>query len=136
MRLTNRIERLMAEYSSVDFEFEPMPIGLNGLTVENQITVNSNIPEQQQFQWLLEEIGHVETSIGDISNYESDDNMKQENAARRWGYRHWFSHKDIERLKKEHPEDDYEIADELGVQLPYLHEAGITYGLGFKHIKD
>lgn len=132
----NRIEKLMAEYSSIDFEFEPMPVGLGGITIKNQVTINSNISEQCQFQWLLEELGHIETTVGDISDYDLIKSMKQENEARRWGYKHCFTQKDIDRIKKEHPDTDYEVADELGVQVPYLHEVGITYGLDFKHVKD
>lgn len=131
-----RIESIIAHYSSIDFEFEPMPKGLDGLTVKNQITVNSDIPEQQQFQWLLEEIGHVETSVGDISDYADHDNFKQEAEARRWGYTHALSKETIERLSKKNLETDYELADDLGVQVSYLHEVGLVYGFNFKHVAD
>lgn len=132
----NRIEKLLSKYSSVEVEFEAIKSRLGGLTIGNHIIINSNATEPEQFEWLLEEIGHHETSVGNISNYDSLENMKQEKSARQWGYKHFLSRKDIERLRSEHPDNDYEIADELGVQVPYLHEVGITYGLDFKHVKD
>ena len=133
----DKLERLMSEYPDIDFEFtKRMPLEQGGLTVGNKILINTNISKKEQFQWLLEELGHHETSVGNITNYTSSKNMKQELQARRWGYRHCFSREDFERIRKEHPETDYEVADELGVQVTYLHEIGVTYGLDFKHVKD
>lgn len=132
----NKIEKLMAEFPKFDYEFAPLKIKLGGLALGNEITINSNRSREKQYQWLLEELGHLETSVGDITDYSSPQDMKQEVQARRWGYKHCFSREDIECIKKEHPDNDYEVADELGVQVPYLHEVGITYGLDFKHVRD
>lgn len=133
----NRLEELMSEFHGINFQFDKhMPEEYGGFTIGNKIIINANDSPEEQYQWLLEEIGHYETTVGDISDYSPSDNMKQELQARRWGYKHCFTQKDIERIKKEHPDTDYEVADELGVQVPYLHEVGITYGLDFKHAKD
>lgn len=132
----NKIEYLVSQYPELSFEFEPMPHQFGGFNIGNQITINSDLPEQQQLQWLLEEIGHYKTSVGDISDYSKIESAKQEHLARNWGYQHLLSEEDIKRIKKDHPENDYELADDLGMQLNYLHEIGFTYGLHFKHASD
>ncbi|VDG25735.1 ImmA/IrrE family metallo-endopeptidase [Lactiplantibacillus mudanjiangensis] len=133
----DRLETLMSKYPNIDFKFDKkMPLELGGYTIGNRIIINANISKTEQYQWLLEEIGHVKTSIGDISNYHSHRNMQQENEARKWGYRNSISESKIKLLKKKHLETDYEIADELGLQVPYLHEIGFNYGLHFKHVID
>ncbi|VDG33332.1 hypothetical protein [Lactobacillus plantarum subsp. plantarum] [Lactiplantibacillus mudanjiangensis] len=132
----DKLESLMSQYPNITFDFEPMPMKLGGLTVDKEITINSNKTKTEQFQWLLEELGHVETSVGDISDYNEITSMRQEHAARKWGFTHYLSEKDLKDIVKEHPENDYEVAEDLGLQIPYLHEIGFTYGFNFKHATD
>lgn len=133
----DRIEQLMSDYPDIEFSFDKlMPLDLGGYTVGNRITINDRLSESEQYQWLFEELGHYQTSVGDISDYGDVENAKQEHLARNWGYKHFLSEKDIKRLKSNHPENDYEVADDLGMQLNYLHEIGFTYGLHFKHASD
>lgn len=132
----NRIENLMSRYPALSFTFDKsMPSDMGGLTVHDEIRINASISENEQYQWLCEELGHYETSVGDISNYTPTDNSKQENIARRWGYKQSLTYKQLEELKNEWHDNDYEIADDLGLQVDYLHEVGHTYGLHFKHVK-
>jgi len=131
-----RIERLMSRYPALSFVFDKnMPSDMGGLTVNDKININANISESEQYQWLNEELGHYETSVGDISNYAPADNSKQENVARRWGYKQSLTYRQLQKIKDEWHDTDYEIADDLGLQLDYLYEVGHTYGLHFKHVK-
>lgn len=135
----NRLEMLMSAYPNIDFEFDKnMPTDDGGLNVGSRIIINSGIPEYEQYQWLCEELGHHATSAGDISNYGSIEAMRQEKRARRWGYTHYLSRSDLNRLRREYAseESDYPAADDVGVQVTYLHEVGRTYGFDFKHARD
>lgn len=130
---------LMSTYPNIDFEFDKnMPTDDGGLNVGSRIIINSNIPECEQYQWLCEELGHHETSVGNITDYSSTESMKQEKRARRWGYTHYLSRTDLNRLRKEYAseESDYPAADDVGVQIAYLHEVGLTYGLDYKHVNE
>ncbi|MDV0429505.1 hypothetical protein RXV91_01240 [Lactiplantibacillus sp. DA1] len=131
----DKIEQLMAKYPDINFYFEPMPIKLGGIAIENQVTINSKKSKTEQFQWLLEEIGHVKTSVGDISDYDSLSNMKQEHEARTWGFKQQMTRSQLDKLRKCYAENDYELADDLGIQVDYLHEVGQSYGLHYKHVR-
>lgn len=132
----DRLEELMSKYPNIEFQFDKsMPVDSGGLTVGNKILINANISEEEQYQWLCEELGHVATSIGDISNYHPTDHAKQENAARNWGYKQSLTFQQLTSIKQQYAENDYEIADDLGLQVDYLHEVGFSYGLHFKHVK-
>lgn len=132
----DRLENLMSKYPNISFEFESMPHEFGGFNVGDQITINSNLSKEQQLQWLSEEIGHYKTSVGDISNYDRNESAQQEQRARHWGYQHLLSENDVKSLTRKHPENDYELADDLGMQVNFLHEIGITYGLHYKHALD
>lgn len=129
----NDIEELISQYPELSFEFEPMRKELGGLNIGNQITINSEISHEQQLQWLYEELGHAFTSSGDISHYHVGTNMLQEKRARVWGMKHHVPLTRLKELATERVDDDYEIADELGVRVDYLHDVGIMYGFEFKH---
>lgn len=125
----DRFDEIMSDYPDMTLKFEHMPNGLKGIAIGNQITINNEISQQEQLQWLYEELGHVETSIGDISNYSSLENMKQERQARSWGIKHLLPIDSINKYKAKEIDSDFEVADELGVQVSYLHEAGKLYHL-------
>ncbi len=44
------------------------------------------MPEGRKYSTLAEEIGHYETSVGDIPDQASINNRRQENVARKWAY--------------------------------------------------
>lgn len=123
----DRFDEIMSDYPDMTLNFECMPDGLAGITVGNQITINAELAQQEQLQWLYEELGHYETTVGDISDYSSLDNMKQEQQARIWGIKKMVSKKRIEQFKRRKYDSDYEVADELGITVPYLHEVGEVY---------
>lgn len=126
------IEELISQYPELQFEFEPMPSKLGGLTIGNQITINSKKSPEEQLQWLYEELGHAFTSNGDITHYHINKNMIQEKRARVWGMKHHVPLTKLEELATERVDDDYEIATELGVRVDYLHDVGIMYGFSYK----
>ncbi|KRN29206.1 hypothetical protein IV38_GL000086 [Lactobacillus selangorensis] len=76
------------------------------------------------------------TTTGDISEYDSLSNLVQEKEARVWGMKHHVPFYKIKKASKEDVDDDYEVAEELGVQVDYLHEVGSAYGLKYKHLDE
>ncbi|WP_268914178.1 ImmA/IrrE family metallo-endopeptidase [Lentilactobacillus sp. SPB1-3] len=128
------IETVMSQYPELSFEFEPMPYGMGGLDQGDKVTINSNLSKEEQVQWIYEEIGHSKTSTGDISDYKLSSNMVQEYRARTWGMTHHVPLGRLKELATERVDDDYEIADELGVRVDYLHDVGTMYGFKFKSI--
>ncbi|ATU71053.1 hypothetical protein CT113_12230 [Levilactobacillus brevis] len=134
----NRLETLMAQYPNIIFNFEKLPMRLSGLALGDEVTLNEKKTANQLCQWIMEEIGHIETSVGDITNYESLENMKQEKQARAWGFTRLLTRTDMDHLRREYAceDSDYPAADDIGVELPYLHEVGLAYGLHYKHVLD
>lgn len=135
----SRLENLMARHPELKIVFDKnVPIELGGYVVDKKILMNPNISEREQYQWLYEELGHDATTVGDISDYGPLENAKQERQARVWGFTHCFTRADMDRLRREYAEEDsdYPAADDLGIEVPYLHEVGLSFGLHYKHVLD
>jgi hypothetical protein len=130
----NEFEEIMAKYPQLSLEFDDMPNGLCGLIIGDSITISKSISHEEQLQWLYEEIGHWKTSVNDISDYQSKNNRCQEHVARVWGMKQQLSPETLAKFSKQNVESDYEVANELGVRVNYLHEVGSIYGYQYKHL--
>lgn len=128
------IDKLMSDFPQFNYQYERMPEGIDGLNIGNEIIINSEIGKEEQLQWLYEEIGHAMTSEGDITDYHDRNNSWQESRARSWGMSHCLPRKELERISKSNVDNDYEVADDLGIQVDYLHTVGLMYGLRYKSI--
>lgn len=116
----------MAEYDNeLTFEFsKKLPKGLPGIIEGSHITINANMPFVKSVAILAEEIGHHETSVGDILDYSSYSNSKQENKARRWGYRKLIPYsKLVKFIEQSEAIANYEIAEEFGIPDNVVEEA-------------
>lgn len=81
-------ELLQGMYPQLDIHEDPtMPKGLSGLYFDNVIKINKHIFFYEKTGVLAEELGHYETTHGDISDLSCIRNRKLEVVARRWGYR-------------------------------------------------
>jgi len=81
-------ERLMIEYSHIKIiEDADMPIGLGGLCKNKVIYINKHISKYDKHTVLAEEIGHYETTYGNITDQSIVRNRQLESVARRWAYR-------------------------------------------------
>lgn len=58
----------------------------SGLIMDNTILINKKLREREKVGILGEEIGHHETSAGDILNYDDPNSWKQEARARAYAY--------------------------------------------------
>lgn len=81
-------EHLLLEYSHIKvIEDAKMPKRLGGLCKNNVIFINKHINKYDKHSVLAEEIGHYETTYGDITDQSIIRNRQLENVARRWAYK-------------------------------------------------
>lgn len=123
----DRIDDIMKDYPELQVEYIYMDNELGGYIYGNVILLDANKTEDELVPILYEEIGHFKTTVGDITKYSSNDDIKQERRARVWGLKHLVPLSVINQFKKQDYDDDYEVADELGIRITYLHEAGEIY---------
>lgn len=123
----NRIDAIMKNYPELKVDYIQMDNELGGYIYRNHILLDAGKTEDELVPILYEEIGHFKTTVGDITKYSSNDDIKQERRARVWGLKHLVPLSVINQFKKQDYDDDYEVADELGIRITYLHEAGEIY---------
>lgn len=79
-----KYEILMAKYDNLHIEERSMKN--DGLYADGCIWINNNMPECRRYCTLAEEIGHYETSTGDILDQTDVSNRRQKRAVRRRAY--------------------------------------------------
>ena len=124
----DKFEQILSENSNINVTVESLPAGLSGLTLgEDRIIINKSLSDEEKLQTLCEEIGHIETSAGDISDYSQKESKKQERLTRNRGIKKLVPLEIIKKYKSSAIDGDFEVAEELGIQVSYLHEAGEIY---------
>ena len=94
-----------------------------GLCKGNKIGIRKDLSSNEKACVLAEEIGHYETTVGNIIDQENVENRKQEKKARRWAVDRMLSIEEIFEAT-EHPCNNlYEVAEFLGVTEEFLLEA-------------
>ncbi|WP_313894317.1 ImmA/IrrE family metallo-endopeptidase [Psychrobacillus sp.] len=79
-------DRLILEYPNVKVIEKVLPKGLPGLYYDNVIEIDKFKNKYEKHCILAEELGHYETTYGDITEFNDLRNLKLEKIARRWGY--------------------------------------------------
>lgn len=133
-----RMESLMLEYPELTIkETTKMPRGLRGLNKGFQIYLNRHDSLYKKHFLLAEEIGHYETTAGDITDLDTIPKIKAEVIARRWGYEKIISLDDLvscyekKHLTAEDVAHDFEIELEaLKIILDYYFD---KYGPSVNH---
>ena len=98
--------------------------GLKGLYRNGKIIIDKKITTDVERKCILaEEIGHHETTLGNIIDETDISNKKQEIIARRWAYKKLVSLTKIIIAHKIGIRNIYELADFLGVTETFLEEA-------------
>ena len=112
-------ESLIAQYPHLVIkEVKTMPSGLAGLYMDNMILIDQRRPYYEKHCILAEELGHYETTYGDITELQSLRNWKLELLARRWGYEKIIS---LDNLIECH-EMNYRTIDEVCAHLEVTAE--------------
>lgn len=106
----------------IDYNFNSDNI--KGLYVDGIIALNQKIETTNERTCILaEELGHHETSFGNILDQSVTANRKQEYKARIWAYKKIISPEDLFSAFKSGCRNRYEIAEHIGVTEEFLEEA-------------
>lgn len=125
-------ERLMREYSYIKVvEDSKMPIRLGGLCKNNVIYINQLLNMYNKHSVLAEEIGHYETTYGDITDQSIVRNRQLENVARRWAYRKIVSLDKIIECYLEGHTTLYDMCNHLEITPTFLKKSIDYYIMRF-----
>ena len=121
-----KYEELMATYGHLLIEERPM---INkGLYADGCIWIREDLLTKEKYCMLAEELGHYETSEGDILNQDIISNRKQELTARRWAYVTIVPRELIENVVRNGYTEIWDIADQLDLDENFLKDALEYYG--------
>lgn len=122
-----KYEELIGEYENLIIEERPM---INdGLYADGCVWINQDMPTNKKTCVLAEEVGHYETSSGDILDQTDTGNRKQELTARKWAYNKVVPEEKISEAISAGYTEVWEIADHLDVDEKFLIEALKYYGI-------
>ena len=122
-----RYEALLSEYDHLDIQEKPMKN--EGLYCDGSIWINKGLVESKKACILAEEIGHYETSFGDIINRKDMTSVKQEYAARKWAYKKLLPFEEVMAAIGCGFTKPHEIAEYLCVDEAFLRECLKYYRL-------
>ncbi|KRK34410.1 hypothetical protein [Loigolactobacillus bifermentans] len=129
----DRIDSIMKDYPELQIKYVDMPDKLGGFIYGTTIFLDKNRSEDELIAILYEEIGHYKTTVGNIIK-DGLGCAKQERTARVWGMKQHLSPETLEKYSAQNIDSDYEVANELGVKVSYLHDIGAVYGYKYKHL--
>ena len=122
-----KYEELIGEYEHLIIEERPMVN--DGLYADGCVWINQDMPTNRKACVLAEEVGHYETSSGDILDQTDTGNRKQELTARKWAYNKVVPEEEIFEAISAGYTEVWEIADHLDVDEQFLREALKYYGI-------
>ena len=133
-----RYESLVLEYPHLLIkEVKDIPKGLAGLYTDNMILIDKYRDWYEKHCVLAEEIGHHETTYGDITNSKSMTNRKLELVARRWGYEKIVSFDNLIECYEMGYKSLEEVCTHLEITASYLKTSVDHYssrhGLSTRH---
>lgn len=110
----------------IPYHFESERI--KGLYCDNTIALSTSLQSTAERTCILaEEIGHHETSLGNILDQQNITNIKQERKARLWAYDKLINLFGIIRAYYAGCRNSYEVAEYLDVTEDFLNEAICAY---------
>ena len=122
-----KYEELIGEYEHLIIEERPMVN--DGLYADGCVWINQDMPTNRKACVLAEEVGHYETSSGNILDQTNTGNRKQELTARKWAYNKVVPEEKISEAISAGYTEVWEIADHLDVDEQFLIEALKYYGI-------
>lgn len=119
----NRLEKMMDDYSGLNFNFKRDMHNKHGaFIIDTDIYINKNNSYEQIIGNVAEELGHYETSVGDLSVLDTIEKQQQERRARQWGYRYLVPLDDLIVCYKLGLREYWEVAEFLEIPPAYLWE--------------
>ena len=122
-----KYEKLIAEYNNLYIEERPMKN--DGLYADGCAWINKDMKSNRKYCILAEEIGHYETSVGNILDQEKTNNRKQELTARKWAYEKILPIENIRFAVADGYTEIWDMAEYLDVDEAFLKEALRYYGI-------
>ncbi|MCR1157306.1 ImmA/IrrE family metallo-endopeptidase [Clostridium botulinum] len=117
-----------AQNKGLNIKEKKLKFNFKGLYKNSRILINSDIDTDIERKCILiEEIGHHETSFGNIIDYNNLNSKKQELRARRWANEKLIEIKDLICAYNYGVKNKYELADFLGVTEEFLNDTIINY---------
>lgn len=120
-------EALLKLYEEKGIDIYERKMIHKGLYADDIIFINKDLTTNEKACVLSEELGHYETSSGDILDQQITDNIKQERRARNWGYETLIPLERFIEAHKHHCQNRTEIADFLDVTEEFLYETVTFY---------
>lgn len=122
-----KYEELLAEYDHLDIREKNMLH--DGLYADGHIWIKEDMPVNRKYCTLAEEIGHHETSVGNILDQKDLSNYKQECRARKWAYNKILPVTEILKALSDGHTQLYDLAEHLDVDEAFLRACMERYGL-------
>lgn len=117
-------DRLLKECSERDVDVYEMDLINKGLYSDGVIAISSRLQTTAEKACVLaEEMGHYETTAGDILDQNKVENIKQEKRARNWGYEKLVTMEGLIAAYQFGCKNRFEIAEYLEVTEAFLDEA-------------
>ena len=118
---------MLLEYDDSELIIKEKPLrGSLGRIKGNRIAIRQDMTTTEKACILAEELGHYHTTVGNILDQTSVENIRQERRARIWAYEKQIPLQGLIKCFEERCRNKYEIASSLGVTEEFLKEA-ITY---------
>lgn len=120
-RMTYENLLIEAEERGIKVKEKHMYANLKGVYKNNKILINLKATTDVEKRCILsEEIGHHETSSGNLLDTNEITNRKQEIRARRWGYEHTVKIEDLINAYEYGAVTSFEIAEYINVTEQHL----------------
>ena len=123
-----KYEKLLSEYEE-RLCIEERPMVCEGLYCDGVAWINQGLPERRRVCILAEEIGHYETSYGNILDLRDMNNARQELRARKWAYEKIIPIADVIRAANAGCRLAWEFAEFLDVDEEFAVECLRYYGI-------
>lgn len=118
-----KYEKLSIKAQKQDLKVVEVDLEANdGFYCDGYIFINKSLNDKEKYCVLAEELGHYETTYGNILDQNNINNVKQELKARRWGYKHIVTLEGIIEAFENNCLNEYEMAEYLGVTDEYFKE--------------
>lgn len=134
-----KMDKLQDEYPQLEFHYEKdMPEGLSGFILNQDIYINKQNSKTKQLETLAEELGHYETTVGQIVPVKTEKDRIQERKARRWGRMKIVTLRGLIDCYNSHLLTSEEVADYFEISIGYFWDAiaDIKGKLGEKFMFD
>lgn len=125
-----------AEKKNVKVEERDLPETIKGLQGNNHIWINNKLSSRAKAGILAEELGHYETTYGNIIDQHDQLNRKQELQARTWGYKKALPLSQLIEAHECGVEDLYELAEFLDLDEQFIIEAIERFKAVYGHKVD